>query len=356
MMERFTTVLQIRTHDNYQLTGKLDLPAAETVDKIVIYVNGSGPNTYDNRRKIGEYEFNYYDLFADELSKRGIAFFRYNTRGVSSGPEPPMFTKIDEQVYKTYLPSNSVKDVEAIISYLKDMPQLKNAKVYLLGWSEGTIIATLVAKNKNVDVDGLLLAGYVHRPLHELLEWQFSGESSMITYRRYFGLDDKSFITKEVFEEDKYKVRESVFNGVTFEDLDMNHDSIVDEDDLCEYIKPFKERMFRAIEERDDEWLKQNYLIRLTTGWFMEHFALPGNREVLPTLDIPIHIFHGEHDESCPVKDVFSIADQFKALNKHNLQIHVFAKHGHDLNYMLYPIHGIISEGIMKIFEVCEQF
>lgn len=82
---RETRLLTIEAHDGYALTGKLDLPAGEDVRRVVVFVNGSGPNTYDNRRQMGETEFNYYDLFAEHLTQAGVAFFRYSTRGCTPG-------------------------------------------------------------------------------------------------------------------------------------------------------------------------------------------------------------------------------------------------------------------------------
>ena len=61
-------IKSMQTYDGYSLEGKLRLPKKGEVKKLVLFVNGSGPNTYDNKRQIENVEFNYYDLFAQELS------------------------------------------------------------------------------------------------------------------------------------------------------------------------------------------------------------------------------------------------------------------------------------------------
>lgn len=356
-MLRQTQIIQIESFDGYAITGKLDLPSKDDIQKLVIFVNGSGPNTYDNTRKVGDLEFNYHNIFADELTKRNIAYFRYNTRGVNIGSEPPLFAQIDELEYSKYLPSNSVRDIEAIVIGLRNNPQLNKTKIYLLGMSEGTIIAPIVAKNSTVEIAGLLLAGYCNDSLREIVNWQLSGESSMIFYKRLFDLDNKGFVSKHDFEADKFGVRSSVLKGVSFEQLDINQDGKIDISDFQAnpHITNWRDAIFKAIDDEDDQWLKQHYSVRLTSQWFKEHFTLPPNKETLLSLDIPIHIFHGEYDQNCPVNGVYDVAERFRGQNKSNLNIHVFKDHDHDLNYMQYPLKGVISEGLTSIFKVCEE-
>ncbi|HIU15675.1 MAG TPA: hypothetical protein IAC49_04385, partial [Candidatus Ventricola intestinavium] len=50
---RITERMDIAAYDGYMLQGKLDLPASGAAQKLVVFVNGSGPNTYDNRRTTG---------------------------------------------------------------------------------------------------------------------------------------------------------------------------------------------------------------------------------------------------------------------------------------------------------------
>ena len=154
-------------------------------ERLVIFVNGSGPNTYDNRRQINGQNFNYFDLFAEQITADGNAFFRWNTRGCTPGDEPPLFTDISEPDYQTYVPENSIADVEAVISGLRDDERLSDCPVILLGWSEGTMIAPQVAARGNVPVDALVPVSYTHlwfaakasgrpillRPLRLLTRW-----------------------------------------------------------------------------------------------------------------------------------------------------------------------------------------
>jgi pimeloyl-ACP methyl ester carboxylesterase len=91
-----------------------------------------------------------------------------------------LFADINDTEYKKYLPSNSVKDIEAIVLHLKNKNKYKNSRIFLLGGSEGTIIAPLAALNNNVRIDGLLLFGYCNENLKDTLTWQLSGNSELI--------------------------------------------------------------------------------------------------------------------------------------------------------------------------------
>lgn len=346
----------VTLHDNCVIKIKYSYPENVLIKKLVIYVNGSGPNTYDNKRQwIDGTTFNYHDLFVNEFNKRGIAYCSYNTRGVDVGEKPPFYAEIKDEEYKTYLPSNSVKDIEYIINFLKQKDEFKDAKIYLLGWSEGTIIAPLVALNNNVKVDALLLAGYCNENLRDILTYQLQGNAEFTLWRRYFDYDKKGCITKEDFEADKYEVRKQLFGNAAFEDLDVNHDGKITVEDAGVRSLPHLNNMLKAIETNDDEWLKKNHGVRLTSGWFKEHFNLKPNKEVLPLLDLPIFIFQGEYDAMCTKKYAEDIDQKFKEMNKTNLTVNIFDNHDHDLNYISLLVKNEVSAGIEAIFKTVES-
>jgi len=157
---------EIRTiplNDGESIVGRLSLPSTnDNVPLVVVFVPGTGPNTYLNKRKISNSEFNYYDLFETEFNKRGIGFFTYNRRGVEIGDNPPYYEKIDSAKYAKYTPKREVLDIESILADLRKIDRLQHAKIALLGASEGTIIAAMVAERMVEDVDGLLLFGYAN--------------------------------------------------------------------------------------------------------------------------------------------------------------------------------------------------
>lgn len=344
-------IVTVTAFDGLTFEGKLRLPEGDTAEKLVIYVNGSGPNTYDNKRQAGDITFYYHDLFAEQFTKENIAYFSYNTRGVTPGSEPPYFADIKEADYQTYLPDAEVKDVEAIIRQLKEDSRLKNAKVILLGWSEGTMIAPLVALKKEVPVDALFLAGYCNETMADILDWQLTGGSSMVTVRAYLDSDGDGIITKEEYDGDPYQVA-AQFGA--FEELDVNGDGQISREDFRLMLKDTHDETFRAFDGGDDEWLKENYAVRLTSAWFQAHRKMAPNREIMPQLDLPIYIFQGTIDANVPVEQSREIAEAFRAAGKTNLHLKEFEMHDHDLNYITYPLYGTISEGLQAIFDTAK--
>ncbi len=348
-------VLKIKSFDGYSLTGKLDLPLNATeVSTLVIFVPGTGPNTYDNHRLIGDKEFNYYDLFAQEFGKRQVGFFRYNTRGVDIGTQPPMYDTIDKEEYRKYTPVNQAKDIEIMITELKKMEALKNAKVVLLGWSEGTIIAPLVAERKNVEISSLMLAGYCNVKMQDIIEWQLSGGSSMIFYCRYFDTNFDGVISKKEYLTDPYKIVNSALGGTKFEQLDANTDEKLTSADFAVILTDNKNKVLDAISKGDDEWLWNNYF-RITSEWLSGHAKLEANKDRLLKLSIPVNIFHGVYDQNVPLQGVYDIYEAYRGKNKENIKAFVFDQHDHDLNYIQYPLNNLISDGLARIFEECAK-
>ena len=343
-------LLDIKAADGYVLEGKLDMPETKP-ERLVIFVNGSGPNTYDNRRQINGQNFNYFDLFAERITADGNAFFRWNTRGCAPGDEPPLFTDISEPDYQTYVPENSIADVEAVISVLRDDERLSDCPVILLGWSEGTMIAPQVAVRGNVPVDALVLCGYVNGTMAEALEWQQTGGASMVFYREYFDTDGDGAISASEYNADPYGIVKAL-GDVPFESLDLDGSGILTEEDFKLMLADSWSQLQDAIARGDDQWLAENYSVRLTSAWFEGHARLQPNREILSKLDIPIHIFHGISDGNVPVQGVYDIEASFQEAGKDNLTIHVYPNHDHDLNYTQYILTGELSEGFKDLFEL----
>lgn len=341
-------IYQIPSYDGYLIEGKLAMPEGNTADKLVIYVNGSGPNTYDNKRQLDENKkFTYFDLFREEFTKRGSAFFSYNTRGVTTSDEPPYFTDVDDILYRSYTPQASVKDVVSMVKYLRKQPGLKHAKIILLGWSEGTLIAPLVSQQTHVD--GLILCGFMYDDTMTILDWQQTGGSSMVFYRNYFDYDKDGIVSPEEFAEDRNEIAK--YFGITYDYMDQNKDGNLDEVDFAIMLEPSRNELYKAIEEGNREFLKDSYGVYLTPEWFAGHKLMPTNKEILPQVDIPIHIIHGTFDQNASVEGVYAIEAKFKQLGKDNLTVSVFEGYNHDLNYIDYVLTGEIPEGLETVFE-----
>ena len=350
--EKYTqeVIIEINSHDNEIITGKLDLPKGDDpIKTTVIFIPGTGPFTYKKHIKIGNEVIDYFDIFTEQLNKIGVAFFRYNTRGTQISDLPPTYDKVDMQKYNKHIPSNHVQDIESIIVELKNIPRISQSNILLLGWSEGTIIASIVADRNKVPIDGLLLAGYVNETVLDIMKWQFSGASSMIFYNKHFDRDNDGEISEVEFENDPNKIVETILKNKTFDQIDNNLDRKITQEDMAQFLTERAENVFKAIEDENDDWIWENYF-RVTSKWVSEHASLEPNRIRLLRLSLPIHIFHGTDDRNTPIEGVFDIQKRFNTSNKKNLTIHVFENHDHDLNWAEYPLEDKISNGWRTIF------
>ncbi|MEA4831493.1 hypothetical protein SDC9_127828 [bioreactor metagenome] len=150
-------------------------------------------------------------------------------------------------------------------------------------------------------------------------------------------------------------MRGSLFCDKAFTDLDRDGDGKITLADTAPLATEHLYNMLRAIDGNDDEWLKNNHGIRLTSGWFKEHFELRPTKEILPLLELPIHIFSGEYDYMTPMQQAQDIEAEFKQLGKTNLTLHTFENHDHDLNFLKYIYKGEYSDGMKAIFTTAEK-
>lgn len=286
-----------------------------------------------------------------------LPFFSYSKRGVEIGDSPPMFDKVDREKFKKVVPSVEVKDLASVIRFIRSDKRLKRTKIVLLGWSEGTIIASMVAEDKKNAVSALFLAGYVHENMFDVIKWQYSGASSMVMLSRAFDRDADGNITKDEYESDDpaaISMRTKRLQNAKFELLDNNRDSLLNAKDFGQLAEPGYKLVLEKIKTNDEDWIWKNYF-RVSIERLNEHFKLEANKTRLPRLKLPIFIFHGEDDASCDVKGVYDLKEQFSILKKNSLRTFVFKEHNHDLNFLNWAVSKKMPDGIKKIFEVSED-
>lgn len=348
-------ILKIPLSDGEQMEGRLVLPAPNAPKAIVVYIHGTGPATYLNKRKAGEKEFQFFDPFAEVFSKKGVGLFTYNKRGVTLADTPPTYEAVDRSKFALATPSREVEDVKAAIKALRlKHPQ---AKIVLFGWSEGTVLATMVAEEKSVGVDALLLAGYANENMYDLIKWQFSGESSITNLAPYFDPDGNRSISKaeyETEEESAKRFRTGALRDAKFEQLDVNKDGSITSADFGTIAAPMYKAVLDAYSRGDEDWIWKNYF-RVSLPWLKEHFALEANKSRMLRLEQPIFIFQGRMDASCPVEGVMDVQRRFEVLGKKNLTVQVFDGHNHDLDYQDWITKGELSPGIKAIFAALDQ-
>jgi pimeloyl-ACP methyl ester carboxylesterase len=128
-----------------KLAGTLTVPQADGPYPVVILITGSGAQDRD------ETIFNHkpFLVLADFLTRRGIGVLRVDDRGVGGSTRP-------ETQGTT---ADLAEDVLAGIEFLKNRPEIDNARIGLIGHSEGGTIAPLVASQSGDVAFIVMLAG-----------------------------------------------------------------------------------------------------------------------------------------------------------------------------------------------------
>ena len=336
------------------IEGRLNIPAGSKLKKIVIDVPGSGPSTYENRRKVGSSTvFSFHDYFMDEFAGRGIAYFSYNTRYTVADTTAPFYDRVDRNKFYSCTPGQKIKDLEEIIDFLRRDGRLEAYRFILLGWSEGAVIASMVAERRRVPVDALFLAGTPADDVYSTILWQHSGESSMINMCKFFDSDEDGIIQRSEYDNGDPRARARAGN-LKFTRLDMNNDSVLTADDYRIMLKPRLRELMRAIERKDDKWIWDSYF-RTGSRWITEHRAIEPNRTRILRLDLPVYIFHGEDDANAPVIGILEIKEEAEKIKKPNLHFHIFPGNDHSLEFLSWVIKGAIPPGIKMLIEQVEK-
>lgn len=299
--------------------------------------------------------FNYYDELAKGFCEQGLAFLTYNRRGCSDGNTPPFFVEIDSVKYSKYTPTQEVEDIESMITSIFNERRFKNYKIILYGISEGTIIAPIIVERENFQIESLLLHGYAHDNMFDIIQWQDKGYGVLIMANSFFDKNNDEKISKEEYEDKQASGYHTyLFQNQPFNSLDIIKDGFIDIQDIEKMRAPFHDALMEKVTNNDWLWIRSNYF-NITPQWFKSHFALEPNKTRLLRLNIPIHIFHGQEDADVPVESVFDLQSRFDVCNKTNLTIHTFKRHNHDLNFQDWLVHKKWSEGFEAIFSVASK-
>ncbi|MCB0516858.1 MAG: alpha/beta fold hydrolase [Chitinophagales bacterium] len=160
----FTTVAQ----ENWEISlpeGSLSgsFMAAPPNKKVVIIIPGSGPVDRDgNSGK--SLQSNSYAMLAEQLAQADIASLRFDKRGVGKS----VFENLQEDSLRI---ENFADDVVLWINKIKETLS-DSTHIYLLGHSEGSLIAAMVAQK--VAVDGIISAAGAGKSAAEILKEQFA--------------------------------------------------------------------------------------------------------------------------------------------------------------------------------------
>lgn len=162
------------------LKGTLLSPCPKP-EHVILIIPGSGPTDRDGNNPLGV-NASTYRLLAENLALKGIATLRVDKRGMFASSAA--VTDANAVTINDY-----VDDVCSWITVLKQ--QLENPCIWLLGHSEGGIVALAAAQEP--DVCGLILVATPSRPLGEVVREQLKANPDNAIL-----LDDAFFVINEL--------------------------------------------------------------------------------------------------------------------------------------------------------------
>ncbi|MGB4845644.1 MAG: alpha/beta fold hydrolase [Ferruginibacter sp.] len=128
----------IKTSDGkYILSGELKVPAGKGKFPVVILIPGNGPHT----RHYSISGSAVFDQLAEFFIEQHIAVLQIDKRGFGKSTGP----STSEDSTTTF---DLADDVESWVKYLQGRNEINNAGIGLLGHSEGSLIASIVASSK----------------------------------------------------------------------------------------------------------------------------------------------------------------------------------------------------------------
>jgi pimeloyl-ACP methyl ester carboxylesterase len=147
----------------YPAVGKGPFPA-------VLLIHGSGANDKNGTlgfvHKYGPKPPTPYWQIAQYLSERGFAVLRYDKRGVGAN------LTVNQNVWGNATVNDLIRDTGKALNVLATQPEVDSKRLSLIGHSEGTIIAPIIAIDNPAKVKNIILMGTVAHNLRDLLHYQ----------------------------------------------------------------------------------------------------------------------------------------------------------------------------------------
>ena len=326
-------VVRFTATDGTALEAKLSVPAGAVGPvPVMFHLDGSGPRNYDQAIQYRDADgrlrvYRYYDFYAHELARRGLAFFRMSKRGcaVDATGRPV----VDRSIFSKTTPSVLIDDYEQGLEVLRRRKEIDASRIVLSGASEGTRLAPQLAFRSRAGVIGLVLLGYEADNAHDTIVWQ----NTVGPWRTIVKLIPEAAggsLTKADYDA-AVKRNPSLASQLSFERADANGDSVITPDEVSRLTRPRLDAILKAVEEHNDDYLWQN-LLKLSSAGLLEDWHGEPTTDRLVRLEIPVGIFHGELDGATRVEGAHEAEEAFRKAGKSNLVVHIYPAHDHDLN------------------------
>ncbi len=183
--------------DKTSLYGKLLMPVTEDKTRklpLVLLIAGSGPTDHNGNSPLVNGPLNTLKDIAEYLAMLDIATFRYDKRNIGKS------ARTGDSPFQDYS-----ADAAFALKHAMGMKEFEHSGVYVLGHSEGALIALSIEPELRAQIGGLILMASPFTPFDKLLISQ--------TKERLLEIKSISQKDREDFLKELASVIESVKNG-----------------------------------------------------------------------------------------------------------------------------------------------
>jgi len=273
------------------LAGTLTLPPnAKAPVPAVLMLHGSG--AVDRNANAASIQIDAFNTIASRLVDQGIASLRYDKRGV--GESAGSFSDASM--------TDLLSDARAAFEYLKARPEIDADQVFLLGHSEGAILAPMIAAEANVA--GLLL---INGATVHSLDWIILEQTKRI-------MEAQSASQEEI--DVQVERTQTFIEFITSSEGDW-HDFTLEE--IQERVPWMTDKQYEANREG------------ISLEWYREHFAHDPSSTVPAITDVPVLILQGQKDLQVPPREGQRYAEALREAGNKQVTLEQMP----DLNHLL---------------------
>lgn len=312
--------LAVKSFDGFELNTLVEIPdglSNKDVKSVLVYVHGSGPQNMDEDLSAvtvpkGTQNFFFRDI-AQALLKKQVAAVRYNKRAYEVRKkviaDPKYKDSSEVKKFMEHPLEFLIKDASAMVDFAKN--EFPNAKIYILGHSEGTGIALNVAQ-QNKNVSGVALIGFSNESITTSLLEQFVYRAQ--AHFKKLDTDNNGIISAK-----ELKVNSDIAKSISkqMSNLDLNKDNNLS---LSEFNAANYSNLILT-----DDFHNQNYQ--------SDYAKLPRPSAIVKAAEFKVLFLQGQFDNQTPAYYTESMELVNKlAWQKKNLKFVYFAKAGHALD------------------------
>lgn len=323
--------LTLALDDGFKTKAEIDVPATGLAPfPAVLMLGGSGAADMDGATPANP-NLKIYKEMLDNLVKRGFIVYKYNKRGLDTNGRVLNQKASDERTNEVL-----VKDGLAALGQFLTDPAVDKNRVFLLGHSQGTLIAAQVAQRAPVTIKGMVLDGTI-------ASWPAAFDYQLIT--RFLQAAQQTDTNKDGLLSSEeiaaalnadQKIYENALRARLLSDSVLDYFPVFtrpgqpitvgaikpdidhDQDGKLSLEKELKP----ALQARRDMLLTNQAILRNSGESATALKSLldgPKLSEVLPRLKIPVYFQQGGQDERAPLDPVEQVSRQLSATGISNV-------------------------------------